>query len=171
MTRYEIVAPFDGTIIKKDAVPSQKADMNDVLFILADLRTVWVTANIPESDVAKLSRLQDGTIRFRATAYPDREFQARLLSVGSAVDPQTRTVPLLAQTDNPDDLLKPGMFVRIILDSSAVEEVLTVPAAAVVENDGEIRLRPRRQGRAPDLHSPARRGRPPGRRPRSSRPA
>ena len=54
VTVYPIVAPFDGTIITKDAVPSQKAEMNDVLFILADLRTVWVTANVPESDVAKL---------------------------------------------------------------------------------------------------------------------
>ncbi len=136
VTRYEIPAPFDGNIIKKDAVPSEKAEMNHVLFVVADLRTVWVKADIPESDVAKLSRLRDGAIRFRATAYPDREFQARLISVGSAVDPQTRTVPILARTDNPDALLKADMFVNIILDSSAVEEALTVPSAAVVEKDG-----------------------------------
>ncbi len=136
VTRYDITAPFDGNIIKKDAPPSLKVDMNHVLFVVADLGTVWVKADIPESDVAKLSRLRDGAIRFRATAYPDREFEARLISVGSAVDPQTRTVPMLAQTDNPDDLLKADMFVRIILDSSAVEEALTVPSSAVVEKDG-----------------------------------
>lgn len=136
VTRYEIPAPFDGNIIKKFAVPEQRADLNDVLFIVADLGTVWVKADIPESDVAKLSRLRDGAIRFRATSYPDREFQAKLISVGSAVDPQTRTVPILAQTENPDDLLKADMFVRIILDSSAVEEALTVPSAAIVEKEG-----------------------------------
>ena len=54
VTFYRIVAPFDGTIIKKYAVPSQRADTNDVLFVLADLRSVWVTANVSESDVAKL---------------------------------------------------------------------------------------------------------------------
>jgi RND family efflux transporter MFP subunit len=136
VTRYEIVAPFDGHILKKFAALRQKADMNDVLFLVADLRTVWVKADINESDVAKLSRLQDGTIRFRATAYPDREFRARLISVGSAFDPQTRTVPILAETENPDGLLKVGMFARILLDSSAIEEALTVPSAAVVEKDG-----------------------------------
>ncbi|MGP0068605.1 MAG: efflux RND transporter periplasmic adaptor subunit [Isosphaeraceae bacterium] len=137
VTFYEIVAPFDGTIIKKgpSAVFSQKADMNDVLFVLADLRSVWVTANVPESDVAKLPRMQGGSFRVTATSYPGREFQARLLSFGAAVDPQTRTVPLLAQTENRDGLLKPGMFVRILLDSSASEQALTVPAAAVVEMD------------------------------------
>ena len=137
VTFYRIVAPFDGTIIKRSAVPSQKADSNDVLFILADLRSVWVTANVSESDVAKLPKIKDGTIRFTATAYPNREFTARLLSVGAVVDPQTRTVPLLAETDNPDDLLKLGMFVRILLDSSATEQVLTVPASAVVEIETE----------------------------------
>jgi multidrug efflux pump subunit AcrA (membrane-fusion protein) len=136
VTGYRITAPFDGNIIKKFAARGQKADMNDVLFVLSDLSTVWVKADVPESDVAKLSQLQDGTIRFRATAYPGREFQARLISVGSVVDPQTRTVPILAQTENPDGLLKAEMFVHILLDSSAVEEALTVPSAAVVEKDG-----------------------------------
>ncbi len=50
VTAYTIVAPFDGTIITKDAVPSQKAEMNDILFTLADLSNVWVMANVPESD-------------------------------------------------------------------------------------------------------------------------
>jgi cobalt-zinc-cadmium efflux system membrane fusion protein len=135
VTFYRIVAPFDGKIVKRDAVPSQKADMNHVLFVLADLRSVWVTANVPESDVAKLPKIQGGTIRFGAESYPGRDFTARILSIGAVVDPQTRTVPLLAETENPDGLLKPGMFLRILLDSSASEEALTVPAGAVVEID------------------------------------
>jgi multidrug efflux pump subunit AcrA (membrane-fusion protein) len=68
-----------------------------------------------------------------ATAYPDRTFEARLLSIGAVVDPMTRTVAILADTPNPDDMLKLGMFVRIILDSATSEELLTVPVAAVVE--------------------------------------
>jgi membrane fusion protein, heavy metal efflux system len=134
---YRIVAPFDGTIIQKSAVPSQRADPMKPLFVLADLRSVWVTANVSESDVGKISKIKDGSVRLSATAYPDREFSARLLSVGATVDSQTRTVPILAQTENPDDLFKIGMFVRIHLDSSATENVLTVPAAAVVEIEGE----------------------------------
>jgi cobalt-zinc-cadmium efflux system membrane fusion protein len=137
VTFYRIVAPFDGTIVKKSAVPSKTASTSDVLFVVADLRSVWLTANISESDVGKLSKIRDGTIRFTATAYPNREFTAKLLSVGKIVDPQTRTVPLLAQADNSDDLLVPGMFVRIYLDSSASEEALTLPASAVVEIESE----------------------------------
>jgi multidrug efflux pump subunit AcrA (membrane-fusion protein) len=137
VTRYQIDAPFDGHILQKFAVPSQKADMNDVLFVLADLRTVWAKANVPESDIAKLDRLRDSAIRFHASrAYPGREFQARLISIGSVIDPNTRMVPILAVAENPEELLKVGMFVNIVLDSSAVEEALTVPSAAVIEKDG-----------------------------------
>ncbi len=137
VTYYPIVAPFDGRIIKRSAVPSQKADSSDALFTLADLRSVWVTANVTESDVSKLPKIKDGTIRFTATAYPKQQFSARLLSVGAVVDPQTRTLPLLAQTDNPGEVLKPGMFVQILLDSSATEQALTIPASAVIEIETE----------------------------------
>jgi membrane fusion protein, heavy metal efflux system len=137
VTFYQIVAPFDGTIIMRAAVPGQRADPTDVLFMLADLHSVWVSAKVSESDVAKLPRLKNATFHLTATAYPNREFSARFLSVGAMVDPQTRTVPLLAETVNPDDLLKLGMFVRIMLDSSSTEQVLTVPASAVIEIETE----------------------------------
>jgi membrane fusion protein, heavy metal efflux system len=137
VTYYQIVAPFDGTIIMRSAVPSQRADPTDVLFMLADLRSVWVSAKVSESDVDKLPKLKDGTFRLTAKGYPNREFAARLLSVGAMVDPQTRTVSVLAQADNPDDLLKLGMFVQITLDSSESEQWLTVPAKAVIELETE----------------------------------
>jgi RND family efflux transporter MFP subunit len=137
VTIYQIHCPFDGTVIKKDAVLSQKADANDVLFTIADLNTVWVTASVAESDLAKVPSIQGGAIRLSATAYGNRSFLARLLSVGAMVDPLTRTVPLLAQSDNQDGLLKPGMFVRILLDSPTTERVLTVPHSAVVEIEGK----------------------------------
>jgi len=137
VTVYQITSPFDGTIIHKDAVPSQKAELNDVLFTVADLNTVWVTANIAESDVASVPKIRGGAIRLSATAYGNRVFAAQLLSVGAMVDPQTRTVPLLAQTNNHDGLLKPGLFVRILLDSPNTERFLTVPHAGVVEIEGK----------------------------------
>ncbi len=137
VTLYKIESPFDGTIIQKDAVVSQRAELNDVLFTVADLNTVWVTANIAESDVASLPKIKGGAIRLTATSYGTKVFPAQLLSVGAMVDPQTRTVPLLAETNNHDGLLKPGLFVRILLDSPTSEQTLTVPHAGVVEIEGK----------------------------------
>ena len=136
VTRYEVAAPFDGTVIRRSAVVSQKAEVNDPLFTVADLSTVWVTANIPESDFGLLPALQKGRIRVSAAAYPGRAFDAALLSVGAAVDPTTRTVTMLAETKNGDGLLKIGMFVRILLDTAAEAKRLAVPSRAVVEIEG-----------------------------------
>ncbi|WP_406698789.1 efflux RND transporter periplasmic adaptor subunit [Singulisphaera sp. Ch08] len=133
VTACQVTAPFDGTIITKTAVPSQKADPTDILFVLADLKTVWVMANITESDLAVLPALKAERIRMTAPAYPGRTFPAKLLSVGSTVDPTTRTVPLLAETDNADGLLKLEMFTRIMLDSPTTQNALTIPTAAIVE--------------------------------------
>jgi RND family efflux transporter MFP subunit len=111
--------------------------MNDILFTLADLSNVWVMANVPESEFASLHALRGGTVHVSATAYPGRSFEARLLSIGAVVDPTTRTVPILAETPNTDDMLKLGMFVRIVLRGATSEEVLIVPTAAVVEIENQ----------------------------------
>ena len=136
LTTFEIVAPFDGTIISKSAVLSQKAEVNTVLFHLADLSKVWVSANIPESEFSLIPQFRKGKIRLSATAYPGRVFEAKLLTIGSTVDPTTRTVSVLAETPNDEDLLKLGLFVRIALDSEIKESALTIPKSAVVDLEG-----------------------------------
>jgi len=136
ITVYQIVAPFDGTVIAKSVVPSQQALPTDLLMSLADLSNVWITANVAESDLAKVPGVAGGSIRFTTTAYPERDFQAKLLTVGVQVDPLTRTVPIRAQTDNADGALRPGMFTRILFDSPSSEPSLTVPASSVVWIEG-----------------------------------
>lgn len=137
LTACPIVAPFDGTIILRAAVPSQRAEPTDVLFTLADLGTVRVMANIPESDFAVLPTLREGAVRVSAAAYPGRAFAAKVLDVGAQVDPTTRTVTLLAETPNPDGLLKLGMFARVAMDSARAESAVVVPDGTVVEIDGK----------------------------------
>jgi RND family efflux transporter MFP subunit len=138
ITVYPIFAPFDGTIIARTVVQSQRTELTDSLFVLADLSRVRVQANIPESDFAVLSTLQAGIVRVTAAAYPGRVFDARVTSIGSVVDQTTRMVTLVAETDNPDGLLKLGMFVRVALDSPKTESVLAIPASAVVEIEGRV---------------------------------
>lgn len=137
LTTYEIVAPFDGTIVARTAVPSVHVEPADALLTLVDLTTVRVLAHVSESEFAALPRLNHETIRVTAVAYPGREFSARVISVGAQVDPMTRTVPLLAETSNADGHLKLGMFVRITLDRANGERATTVPTSAVTEIDGQ----------------------------------
>lgn len=137
VTAYPIVAPFAGTIVARSAVPSQRVEPTDALFTLADLSTVRVTANVPESQVRLLTGVGKSTIRFTAAAYPGRTFDATVIYVGEEVDPMTRTVAMLAEMPNPEGQLRPGMFVRILLDTPEKIAALTVPAGAVVDIEGK----------------------------------
>ncbi len=134
---YPIVAPIDGTVIATSVTRTRRVDVGDPLFIVADLGRVYAVANIPESDFAALPGLNGGAVRLTAAqAYPDRTFDATMLYTGAEVDPTTRTVRLVAEADNRDDLLKLGMFARITLDAKAVEKATVVPPGAVVDFEG-----------------------------------
>ena len=133
---YPLHAPIDGTILVREAVVSQRATPADLLFRLADLSTVRVVANVPESVLGLLPGLEGRPVRFSAAAYPGRTFEGKVLYTGASIDPQTRTVRLVAEAPNPEGLLRPSMFVRIILAGQEAEPTLTVPSAAVVEVDG-----------------------------------
>lgn len=137
VTAYPIVAPFAGTIVARSAVPSQRAEPTDALFTLADLSTVRVTANVPESQVRLLTGVGKSTIRLTAAAFPGRTFEATIIYVGEEVDPATRTVATLAEMPNPEGLLRPGMFVRILLDTPEKVAATTVPSGAVVDIEGK----------------------------------
>ena len=139
LSAYRIAAPFDGRIIARSAVPSQRVEPADALMTLADLSTVRVSIDVPESTLASLPAPSvggDGAIRLTAGAYPGREFTAKVLSVGALVDPTTRTVPVLAEAADPEGLLKLGLFVRVVLAGPSSPPALTVPGSAVVEVAG-----------------------------------
>jgi membrane fusion protein, heavy metal efflux system len=137
LVAYPIIAPIDGTVVTTSAVVSQKAEPTDSLFVVADLSKVYTVAFIHESDFGVLPSLNDGKVRLTATAYPGRRFDSRVLYVGSEFDPLTRTVRLVAETDNPESLLKLGMFANIGLDTTSTEKALTVPLGSIVEIEGK----------------------------------
>lgn len=135
VTRYVVTAPFDGSILARTATISQRVELTDILFTIADTADVRVQANFPESELGSLPKLKDAKVRLTAAAYPGRIFEATVVGIGNQVNPETRTVPVRATLHNSDELLKIGMFVRIMLDSSTSENALTVPSGAVVEID------------------------------------
>jgi cobalt-zinc-cadmium efflux system membrane fusion protein len=137
LSHYSVVAPFDGTILTKDAVLLETVGANRQLFQIADLNTVWVVADVYERYLPLLDGLQGRTIDVHSEAVPGLKAKAKVFSTGSVVDELTRTVRLRAVAQNADGRLKPGMFVEVELPGSAAGSVLQVPESAVLEQDGE----------------------------------
>lgn len=126
---YPLVAPFSGTIIEQKAVRGELAQLDQSLFTLADLRTVWVEADVFEKD---LSAIATGMpTRIAVAAYPDREYEGTVQYLGDTMDITTRTIKARIAVRNPERELKAGMFANVMLNAQSATEALIVPEQAV----------------------------------------
>ncbi len=137
VSTYELRAPFDGTVLERDQiVPGVVVDGTHRLFTMAGLETVWLEAYVHESDFDLLSRSKRGRVEFTSPAYPGEIFKGSVLYTGDMVDPKSRMVRLLATAQNPENKLKPGMFVTIEVHSEDIRQVPKVPVSALLtDND------------------------------------
>jgi cobalt-zinc-cadmium efflux system membrane fusion protein len=102
-------APVAGSLI--DLQVARGAFLNDptaAIMTIADLGTVWVTANVPESDTTRVAKGQD--VEVVLPAYPGELFAGKVLFVSDILDPDTRRTKVRIAFDNPDVKLKPNMF-------------------------------------------------------------
>ena len=104
-----VKAPVAGSVIDLQMAPG--AFLNDTtaaVMTIADLSTVWVTANVPEKDTSLISKGQSVDVVF--TAYPNEVFKGNVLFVSDVLDPDTRRTKVRIAFANPDIRLKPNMF-------------------------------------------------------------
>jgi membrane fusion protein, heavy metal efflux system len=135
--RIEIRAPLDGTIVDRKVGPGQyiKPDLPDPLFLIGDLSSVWVNADVYE---ASLEEVHVGApVAISVAAYPERQFAARISAINPTVDPVTRTIHVKCAVPNPDGLLKPEMFANVRIQRSAKLKVPAVPSNALVREGGD----------------------------------
>jgi membrane fusion protein, heavy metal efflux system len=129
-------APAAGSVI--DLQVARGAFLNDptaAIMTIADLGTVWVTANVPEADTASVRKGQDVDVVF--PAYPGEVFAGRVLFVSDILDPDTRRTKVRIAFDNPDVRLKPNMFADATFLAPR-QKVAVIPTQAVIlknEND------------------------------------
>jgi cobalt-zinc-cadmium efflux system membrane fusion protein len=106
-------------------------------FTVADTSTMWMIANVVESDSALLRVGQE--VRVRVAAYPGHEFEGSIVVVGAMVDPQTRRIMVRSEIKDPDRLLRAGMFANFTIRIGDPFEATSVPNSALVrEGDGTM---------------------------------
>ncbi|QDT28049.1 Cation efflux system protein CusB precursor [Gimesia panareensis] len=134
LSRLEVIAPFGGTIEERNYSRSERVIRSDVLFTLAQTDTLWVAADIRESDWAAVSLDGSQDLKVKVNAYPDETFSARLYYLGRSVSPVTNSVPLIAEIKNPEGKLRPGMFVQVMIPGKQKSDVIIVPARSVLDD-------------------------------------
>jgi cobalt-zinc-cadmium efflux system membrane fusion protein len=136
VAHYPIHAPFDGTVISKDAVLLESVGPQRQVLGIANLSTVWVSADIYEEHLSLLPNLDNQEITLQTNAWPGRTFSAKVFYTGDVVDEASRTVFHARLADNSEGLLKPGMFLKVSFPNTAPVSVVQVPDTCVLDHEG-----------------------------------
>ena len=124
-------SPARGVVLEKKVIQGQRFMPGEILYQIADLTSVWMLADVFEQDLALVRRGQAATIRI--DAYPDKLFNGKVTYIYPTVDPATRTAKVRIELPNAQALLKPDMYGRVeIVSSASGEKVLAVPDSAVL---------------------------------------
>ena len=110
-----IFAPMGGTVIAKEAFEGKYVQAGDRLFTIADLHSVWAVLEAYETDINWL-RYGQG-VQFEMDAYPGQVFRGRIAFISPTVNEATRTTRVRVSLLNADLRLKPGMYVRALVDA------------------------------------------------------
>jgi cobalt-zinc-cadmium efflux system membrane fusion protein len=132
-----ISAPINGTVISRKVGPGQyvKADSGEALYVIADLSTMWLKAQIFEQDIAFVRVGQE--IEAKIASAPNQTFKARIANISSASDQTTRRVVVRSEIDNPGGVLKSEMFASFKIGAAEPSTTPAVPSNAVIR-EGDV---------------------------------
>jgi RND family efflux transporter MFP subunit len=134
----EIRAPFDGYVERRLVNLGELVKAQMPVMAIVRLDPLKVTAEIPEKMAPWIS---DGRpVELRVDAYRDRTFTGKVSRISPAVNTATRAFPFEALVPNADAVLKPGTFARVHVESGKVDDVLTLPYAALQYRYGVNRV-------------------------------
>jgi len=125
-----IKAPFTGYISDRPAAPGEHVTPSAKIATLQRINPIKLRLQIPEAD-AGLAQV-GARVTAAVPAYPQRQFNGRVTAINPVVDPASRTISVEVRIDNPESLLRPGMFATAQLHQPGGEEAVFVPSRAVI---------------------------------------
>jgi membrane fusion protein (multidrug efflux system) len=125
-----IRAPFAGRLGIRLVNLGELLEAGKAIVSLQALEPVYADFSLPQQDLA---RLKTGLgVRISSDTYPDQRFEGTLTAINPDLDEVTRSVRLQATFANTEQLLRPGMFVRVEVDFPEKQTVLAIPAMAIL---------------------------------------
>lgn len=134
---YQLVSPISGYIVEKKVTTGNfiRADMGDNLFTISDLKNVWVNANVFEADIPKVK--EGYHVKVTTLAYPDKILTGTIEKMSQVLDPTNKTLRVRIKLENPDLLLRPEMFARVIVSNKENKKAICIPTKALISLNGK----------------------------------
>jgi cobalt-zinc-cadmium efflux system membrane fusion protein len=132
-----VPSPITGRITARNAAPGLYVQPGNppAPYSVADVDTMWMLANVPENDSPAFRVGQE--VKVKLSAFPDRVFEGKIVTVTSMVDPNTRRVLLRSEINDPQHELRSGMLANFVIRTGEPMRSIAVPLPGVVrEGDG-----------------------------------
>ena len=128
-----VTSPIKGEVVSNAIRVGQylTAD-SDPMVCVADLRKVWVIAQVKETKIGLIQNQDEVTITI--DAFPDKLFPGFVSYIGKMIDEQTRSLEVIIECENTEQYLKPGMFATVTF-SHASQEGILLPATALIQDE------------------------------------
>lgn len=131
---FSLSSPIEGAVVDRAFVAGQRVDAGAHLMTILDPRRLHAVLHVPAADMEVLDRVSAATFAPEGSSRVERT--ADLVSVGAALEPGLRTVPVRFAVDNAAGRLRPGMLITGRLLAGEPEPALAVPDDAIVDEDG-----------------------------------
>jgi cobalt-zinc-cadmium efflux system membrane fusion protein len=134
-----VPSPISGKVVARNAAPGLLTQPGNAPapFLVADLSTMWMIANVIESDAPAYKVGQE--VEVGVSAYPGRVFKGHVTTVGAMIDPNSHRQLVRSEIADPEHLLRSGMFASFVIRVGDPARSLAVPAEGVVrEGDGTM---------------------------------
>jgi RND family efflux transporter MFP subunit len=126
-----IYSPAAGIVNERKVTQGQYVNAGDVLYTVTDLSTVWIKADVYETELPQVRIGQ--RVQVTAESLPGIKLHGRVGFLEPMVNPQTRTIAARIQVTNPGMRLRPGMFIQARFSGATDENALAVPRSAVID--------------------------------------
>lgn len=129
---FEVRSPLSGFIIQKKINQDMilRNDRSDNIFDIAEIKDVWALANVNETDIDQVKMGIDASVS--TLSYPDKKFYGHVDKIFNVIDPDTKAMKVRIKLKNPEYQLKPEMRATIKLSYTEDEQMITIPAKALI---------------------------------------
>jgi len=136
--KTRILAPMTGFISEKKISQGEYVRNGTPLYTLVQIDPLKLLFTIAEKDIGKLKVGQD--VQFLVDAYPGREFKGKVSIIYPTIDERTRSLMVEARASNPERMLKPGLFARVILYTSETKDTVVIPVTSMLYEGKRIKV-------------------------------
>lgn len=132
--RFLIKAPISGVISKKDIVVGENVQLADQLFVIENLKDLWLEFNLPNTSNIQL---QVGQILNFKTNGSDQNYQAKVQTLNPQADLQTGRLQVRAKVTTQADVLRPNVLVNVFVTDAQAKTALRVQKKALQQVEGK----------------------------------